>query len=308
MNRYSLLILLLCSLTIPSCNLFQNNKTKTSKPFSKFEAKPSIETASKEIKEVKDDISQSVDEIKTHTSDISNKANSIKTNGNKDQVETIQDRTYAIEREVETIADKTEKLDMSLKHLSDAKTNIDEMEDATKKAIAAKQEAEQAAADAAAREKDATRYMIRWLIVSSILAGGVAVALVFFGHLKGGLLLGVAAGSVLFLSITLDRYYDYIALGGAVLLGLGAATLVYHMYKREKAIEEVVATTEVTKSKLKLSDRKKIFGHHAEPGLAQNLQSKSTVNIVNRVRQRSKKLWEHTVKSKDTDELDNHTE
>jgi len=133
------------------------------------------------------------------------------------------------------------------------------------------------------------------MIGLSVIGIGLGAALIFFGHLTMGSGLVVLSVTVVVLGVVIDKYYDWIALGGVVVVAIAVGFIIYQFFIREKAVEEVVETAEVAKKKLNYADRKIIFGEGVEPGMAVTLQSKSTEHLVNRVRRKKKHRWEPTV-------------
>ena len=66
---------------------------------------------------------------------------------------------------------------------------------------------------------------------------------------------------------------------------LGAVVYVFFQIKhRDTAVKELVDTGEVAKTYLPPTVREKIFGNAVEPGVAHQIQSGTTMQLVNRVR------------------------
>jgi energy-coupling factor transporter transmembrane protein EcfT len=64
------------------------------------------------------------------------------------------------------------------------------------------------------------------------------------------------------------------------------------MGKKDKAIEETVATTELAKTMLSKENRDNLFGKDGERGLAGRIQNEDTVSIVSENRKKISKIWE----------------
>lgn len=175
------------------------------------------------------------------------------------------------------------------------KKKVEQIEKEAQGILDAKLKAEKERDEALEREKDATSRMLRWLIVICVIGVGLAVPLAIFGSPYAGMGLGASAIAVLVVAITVNAYLDYIAIAGLVLIGLAAALLIYKMFIKDKAIREVVQTVEAAKQQLPAEERKRIFGDGAVPGLAFQMQSSSTENMVHGIRTRMKNMWEQTI-------------
>lgn len=150
------------------------------------------------------------------------------------------------------------------------------------------------------KEKDATQKMLRWLIVLCVIGGGAGIALMVTGNMATGSIIALGSGTTLVLAIAVNAYFHWIAIGGLVLLAGCVGVLVWQLFIRNKALQEVVHTTEIAKRRLPPAARKKIFGFQSEPGDAYSIQSTTTENMVAKIRRKFKPQWEHTIKDDPT--------
>jgi hypothetical protein len=146
------------------------------------------------------------------------------------------------------------------------------------------------------------------VIGTLVLIGSLAMGW-FTGNWKAGIA-GAALGIlVIAVASALIVYFEYIAVGGLVLIGgvsvLASLIGVIIWWKKKKmkegegdkekvkkALEEVVETTEITKDHLNQKDKDKLFGKGATPGVINSIQNPETKKMVSEIRQKNKTNWE----------------
>lgn len=303
LKRICIILGFIFACTIASCRGTPTTKTPE---FRDYQANPTVTKADDIVVKVNEgmagragDIKSETDKIKSEANNAGIKAPSISPHMNRIRVsaDTIRDKAAEIEL-------LREELDVAHAYLLTAKGQIKKMESITSNSVEAQAAAEARLAEAIEREQDATRSMLRWLIVLCVVAGGLGIALMFFGHIKTGMMLGVSSAGVLVLAITVTRYFDYIAYGGLALLGVAIAVFIYQFFRRQKALEEAIETTEVAKQNLLPRERRKLFGYGAEKGLVYGLQSRGTEGLVQQARKKMKRDWEHTYETEYSREMD----
>lgn len=152
--------------------------------------------------------------------------------------------------------------------------------------------------------ENATLKLLRWLIISCVIGCGISVALMVYGNFAIGSMLFAGSAGTMGLAIAIEQYFEWIALGGLITIGLAAVYAIYELYKRQKALKEVVETTEIAKRKLPTEERVKVFGYREEPGLAKVIQSEPTERLVNSIRKQMKDSWSHTIDDTDAKSMD----
>ena len=266
-------------------------------------------TASTDTGKVNSDIKAADEKIKSSFDIIEKEAHSIEgsvgvirdvlTDDVKPEVNDPLDNIYrsagVIKGQAGEIAIARGLLAKSQTELLAVKKKIEQIEKEAQGILDAKIKAEKQRDEALEREKDATAKMLRWLIVICVIGVGLSVPLAMFGSPLAGMGLGASSIAILVVAITVNVYLDYIAIVGLVLIGLAAAMLIYKMLIKDKAIREVVQTVEAAKQSLPAEERKRIFGDGAVPGLAFQMQSSSTEQVVQGVRSRMKNMWEETI-------------
>jgi len=271
-------------------------------PFVDHNVHDRIEKVHDNLTNANDKVSEASSHIKDDADAIKDEANQARNKLTPEAKPSVQPHLENIVHSADRIRDKTKLLEEAMilltladEELLEAADRIKKMEAEAKDAYAARIAAEKDRDEALQREKEATGKMIRWLIVICIIGVGLALPVGIFGSPYVGLLLGAASIGTLVIAITVSQYFDYIAIGGLVVIGLAAAMVAYKLFVRDKAVKEIVQTTEIAKQGMGEQERRRVFGYKASPGLAYQMQSGSTESLVNRVRHRMKGMWEETI-------------
>jgi|TARA_Y100000310_G_scaffold276053_1_gene292945 hypothetical protein len=270
--------------------------------FPDIEIRDSVKEIDKTTIEVSAAVGDASTNIRAKAEEIKEVAETVEKTVPREIQPPISPSLISIQNKADEIIDNTNKLDAAKVQLESARSKLSKtdikiaaMTKEYKQAVKEVKKAQDERDEAVAEERAATRRMIRWMIGLSVIGIGLGAALIFFGHLTMGSGLVVLSVTVVVLGVVIDKYYDWIALGGVVVVAIAVGFIIYQFFIREKAVEEVVETAEVAKKKLNYADRKIIFGEGVEPGMAVTLQSKSTEHLVNRVRRKKKHRWEPTV-------------
>ena len=281
-----------------SCDLTPKPKVV----FPDIEIRDSVKEIDKTTKEVSAAVGDASTNIRAKAEEIKEVAETVERTIPLEIQPPISPSLISIQNKADEIIDNTNKLDAAKVQLESARSKLSKtdikiaaMTKEYKQAVKEVKKAQDERDEAVAEERAATRRMIRWMIGLSVIGIGLGAALIFFGHLTMGSGLVVLSVTVVVLGVVIDKYYDWIALGGVVVVAIAVGFIIYQFFIREKAVEEVVETAEVAKKKLNYADRKIVFGEGVEPGMAVTLQSKSTEHLVNRVRRKKKHRWEPTV-------------
>jgi len=127
-----------------------------------------------------------------------------------------------------------------------------------------------------------------WIGVISVFGIGVSVMLIFFTRSSVATMVALGFAATLGISIAVSLYMQYIAWVTIAVVAVTAVGvigyLVYRQITENKTVDELVRTGEVTKDYLTQEARDHIFGRGAEPGVADNIQSKGTKRLVQEIR------------------------
>jgi len=283
-------LLVSCSINGKLPNAFDNS------------ASDGINIVSKDITDANNKVKNSGDIIKKEANSIEGNVINIRSSIPEDVKAKVHDPLENIYKSAGIIKGQAGELEIARVLLSKSQSDlisiaskIKEIEKQAQNILNDKIKVEKERDEAILREQDATSKMIRWLIVICVMGVGLSVPLGIFGSPYAGMALGASSLTIMIVAITVNAYFDYIAIAGIILIGLTVAMLIYKMFIKDKAIKEVVQTVEAAKQQLPTEERKKIFGDGAVPGLAFQMQSSSTEKVVQGVRLRMKNMWEETI-------------
>lgn len=281
----------------------------------RYNKNPTIHQADDMLVESKDKIEKDAEEITKDAENIgreTEKINSKLDDQSKPELTPflvrIKDASNNIIENADNILSEKVNLDKAHLKLQESKKQIRKIDNEAAKAVEAKKKAEKELEETLKREAEATRKMIRWLIIICVIGGGVGIALLAFGHIYIGGAIAIGSATTGTLAITVNAYIDYIAYAGLAMIVIGIGIFAWQFFRRERALEETIETTEVAKEKLTPKERRKLFGYGAQKGDVYNLQSRSTENLIARKRKKLKKMWEHTVLSASSQEMDKQEE
>jgi ABC-type multidrug transport system fused ATPase/permease subunit len=257
-----------------------------------------IEEASSDIAKEANNINQAASEVQNKIpTEIKSKVDSHLKNIKESSISILKDTTKINKAAAELVSAES-----LLENASD-KVSIteDALDDMTDERDAALKKLSKAEAD----RDSALHKAIRWLILASIVGAG---ALGVFGLMYGSkmcLTLSAVCIVVMSMAIFIEAYFVYLAIGGGVillaLLGLLIYNVVSERMKAAKAIKEIVDTVEVTQEHLSDDDRIKLFGGRGKTGIMDGLQSKSTMELIQKQKNKLSNLWIYAKANGDND-------
>jgi hypothetical protein len=270
--------------------------------------KPEVNTV-KDIEEAKKTVEKSSNIIEESSKEISTEANKITTEATKVQskvpkevkiiidphLNSIKESSTAILEETTIINKASAKLVGATSLLDSAVKKVIIIENALDDMTKERDAALKALAKAEADRDSALHKAIRWLILASIVG---AAALGVFGLMYGSkmcLTLSAVCIVIMSMAIFIEAYFVYLAIGGGIillaLLGLLIYNVVSERMKSAKAIKEIVDTVEITQEHLSDDDRIKLFGGRGKTGIMDGLQSKSTMELIQKEKSKMSNLW-----------------
>lgn len=268
------------------------------------EVDSAIDSSSTGVVDVAETIDESINEIKSSANSIGGKIPADITPLVEPDLTNIENHADLIKEQTAMLNEYAAKLNAAratMASVSSKVSNIKEQVDQlAKDRDAAIEERDAAVAEAAA----ATQEMLMYIMGGSIIAAGICVAFMIFGSFKMGMIGLTASIATMALALTISEYRVEIAIGTGVLLFAVVGWVIYQAWQKQNALKEVVHTTEVAKRKMTPEMRKEVFGYREEPGIASAVQSSSTENIVDRMRNQMRKRWNHTVDDEADKEMD----
>jgi hypothetical protein len=275
-----------------------------------------IISASQEVQQEAQDIGvsankvdENADQIKKKTGDtVSQEVTTIKEESESiaDSSEKITERTLEIielsgkiiltsEEQKEMIAQEikplNEKLIETSKELSAAGATIKDYEEVMSDLISERDKAIVDAEEALDEKNKDIHNLLKWLIVGCIVGVGIfGVVFLMYGS-RFGIVGAAGCALILAISIFVEAYFAYLALiGGVILLGL-IGVLIWNVIVQKRAFKEVVDTVEITQDSLSDDAKLKLFGGQGQTGIMDGVQSRETMNMVQKQKNKMSNLW-----------------
>jgi hypothetical protein len=266
--------------------------------------KPEVNTV-EDIQETQKIIKESSETIEKASGEIADEANKIIIEANEAKgkipkeakaeiaphIDSIKESSTAILEDTTTINKASAKLVAAQSLLDSAGKKVVIVEDALDKMAEERDSALEAKRKAEADRDSALHKTLQWLIVGCIVGCGAFIVLFFYTGSKGGLFAAGGCGLVLIIAIFVNMYIVWLAIGGGVLLLLMVGWLLYNIYIKNKAFKEIVDTVEIAKSNLPSDKKAELFGGKGQTGIMDGLQSKSTMNLIQKEKSKMSSLW-----------------
>jgi hypothetical protein len=255
------------------------------------EVQEAIEEKTTVINQATEEINKEADSIKNETTSVANKVPDENRPAINPHLVNIKKSSDAIKKEASNIESASTDLLASKDILKTAEKKVEVTQEAINKVIKERDEAIEA-------RDSALHKTLRWLIVGCIVGCGAFIVLFFYTGSKGGLTAAGGCGIVLIIAIAVNKFITYLAIGGGVLLLIMACILLYNIYIKNKAFSQVVDTVEVAQDNMSEEARNKIFGGEGEQGIIKNVQSKETVDLVHKEKNKMSSLWNYAKNKK----------
>ena len=259
------------------------------------EAKKTVDSSSEAIEEASKEISAEANKITTEATKVQGKVPKEVKSRIDPHLDSIKESSNAILEETTIINKASAELVGAKSLLNSAVKKVVIVEDALDDMTKERDAALKALAKAEKDRDSALHDAIRWLILASIVGAG---ALGVFGLMYGSkmcLTLSAVCIVIMSMAIFIEAYFVYLAIGGGIillaLLGLLIYNVVSEKMKAAKAIKEIVDTVEVTQEHLSDDDKIKLFGGRGQTGIMDGLQSKSTMDLVQKSKNKMSNLW-----------------
>lgn len=258
-------------------------------------ATPNVEKEQEKVKEIYTNIGETAKSIGKSADSIDNYTSGIEVKNKTEDKPNLQSEIHGIKEETQSLRNDQASLKVSEQKLRDLEAQLQEQQKIINKYTQYSQDTEKKIVSLQEKIKELEssnaqllKTMMTWIVVASIVGIGASLAIGFF--LKTPAAFMVAGGCIITLGIAVavSLYMQYIAWIALTVLGLGCiGTIVYvviNITTKDKAVSELVHTGEVVKTYLSPQDRNKIFGNKVEPGVAHQIQSNSTINLVKKAR------------------------
>ena len=301
MKTYSMIIVLTILLTCSGCLEglwkkkpklpFMPQKHNTQKDI--ITAKKIIENSATSIENATDSITKEVETIQIETE--------LVTDDIPDEARTESDKhLIKIEESSAKIAEDANEINSVTTKLTGATTILDvagakAADD--KEAVKILEKERNAALEKAKQAKEELDSMmhraIRWLVIACIVGAGIfGVIAVMYGS-KIGIAGAACCGVILAIAVFVETYFVYLAIGGGVILAGLVGLVIYRIWMQKKALKETVDTVEVVKDNLSDETRTMLFGGEGETGIMDSIQSKTTIGLIKKEKEKIAKLWNY---------------
>jgi len=287
MKKLTILTTILFILLLSGCNLFRKNPIK----ILDYQVNKDITTASASIKENTKNLSKSSKTIKKKATDIKKEVKEIEKkdldinpNLNKiiDSSNSILDETNNIENIVKNLNLTQTKLDIAKDKIKNIEKDLKILEKERDEAIVKRDEALEGIIQQ-------TQKNLQLVIFFCLVGFGISVAVFFMGSNKIGIAGAGASIASLFLAIVVSQHLVFISWIGMAILGVISLFLVYQSFIQKNTNKELIKTTELTKEKLSDKDKEEIFGLKKIEAKVNEVQSKNTKKIVEKIKKKIKK-------------------
>lgn len=293
LNRFLTAIIIYCAIFMGSCSVFQ--KTDRNEPPatpSVTKEKEKINEIAKSVSETAKDVGKRADTIDSHATQIEIKTPEAVRPTVQNEITGIREQTQGLRQDQSTLMATEQKLKDTETELDNQQKIINEYAKYSQNSQAEILKLKDKIKELQSSNDKLLKTMMAWISVCCVVGIGVSLVIGFF--LKTPTAFMIAAGCVVTLgvSVAVSLYLQYIAWIALSVLGVGFVGVVIYVAiqikTRDKAVSELVHTGEVVKTYLPNNSRKKIFGNKVEPGVANAIQSKSTIDIVRKIRNKAK--------------------
>lgn len=252
----------------------------------------SIEKNSKAVGEVAESIKDSADKIDGETQAVKSAVDTETGAIIGPNLNNINTETKSLRGDSEELKRIQVDLEETKKSLSDEQTKVDRLETAARTSIAEIEALKNENKDLRSKAGELFKEKMAWIGVISVFGIGVSVILAFLTRSMTATMIAIGFVVTLGVSIAASIYMSTIgwvtiAIAGVSVVGV-LAYIAYTTFVQNKSVDELVQTGEVAKNYLSQEARDHIFGRGAEPGIADQVQSKETKKLVRKVRSYNK--------------------
>lgn len=257
--------------------------------------KPDLSQEQSDIFSDANRVGLAAERVKESAYSIDNETRIVRNSVDPDTGSVIAPNLNAIDNETKNLRDNSEELkrvQASLKEtresLSREQVKINKLEEAANVSLGEIQSLKDQIRELNSEAQQLLKQKMAWIGVVSVFGIGAFIILAFFTKNKLAIFVAIGFLITLGISIAVSMHMAAIAWITTIVAGVAVvgvlAYIGYITFIQNKSVEELVQTGEVTKNYLTQEARDHIFGRGAEPGVADQVQSKVTKKIVRQVR------------------------
>jgi hypothetical protein len=247
-----------------------------------------VEESAHSIGEVSADVGSRAEKIDQHATNIETKTPPAVRETVNPEIQGIREETKGLRQDQATLSATELKLKQVQAELGDQQSKVDEYVSYTKQADADRLKLIDKIKDLESSRSKLMTTLLSFLTVGCVIGVGACVVIGFIFKTPMAFMIAAGLFITMGVSIAITVFIQQIAWIFIIALGLSVAIaiayVVIQIRKKDNAVKELVHTGEVAKTYLPTTAREKIFGNAVEPGLADQIQSDSTIKIVKQVR------------------------
>lgn len=268
-----------------------NPNTPPALPEIKNEQK-SVSDSAKTVGVIGKDIGLRAEKIDTHAAAIEDKTPPDAKAAVQPEVDGIKSETRSLRQNSATLSATEQKLKDTETRLSDQQKNIEKYAAYTKDSEVQRTKLQDKIKELESSNAKILKTMMSWVTVCCVIGIGVSLAIGFFFKTPAAFMVAAGCVATMGVAVAVTLYLQQIAWVALALLGVGFVAAVVYVFmqikSRDTAVKELIHTGEIAKTYLPITAREKIFGNAVEPGVANQVQSDSTIKIVSNVRRLDK--------------------
>lgn len=248
----------------------------------------SVERDAATIGGLADSVDESADVIDSETDAVRGAVDPDTGSAIEPNLHNINNETRALRDDSAELRRVQNSLEETKNALSDEQRKVDKLESAARTSLAEIESLKDENADLRSKASQIFKEKMAWIGVISVFGIGACIILAFLTRSMTATLIAIGFVITLGVSIAVSLYMSAIAWITIAVAGVAVAGVLgymgYNTFVQNKSVDELVQTGEVTKNYLSQEARDYIFGRGAEPGVADQVQSKDTKKLVRQIR------------------------
>lgn len=279
------------SFVITSCTSSGDNTSSTKTPPETptvLKEGEKVGEAAKTVGETGKDVATRAEKIDEHTTNIETKAPPETKEVFGPEISGIRTETKGLREDSATLIAVEQKLKDTQTQLLEQQQKIQNYTAFAKESEIQRQKLQDKIKELESSNAKMLRTMLSWIVVVCVIGIGASLVIGFFFKTPAAFMVAAGCVATMGIAVAVTLYLQQIAWVALAVLGLGFLGAVVYVFfqikNRDTAVKELVHTGEIAKTYLPPTVREKIFGNAVEPGVAHQIQSGATMQLVNRVR------------------------
>jgi len=260
---------------------------------------PQVDTEKKNIKDSAVTIGEVAKSVGEKADSLENHANSIELKSTPESLKLVRGDVDGIKTDAVGLRKDKSTLDATEQKLKDTEASLsvqqERIKDFTK--FAAQSESDRTKLQEKIKNLESSngklvKTMLSWIISACVVGIGICLVVGFVFKTPSAFMIAAGCLATMGVAIGVTFYMQQIAWIAIAVLGLCFVIAVIYVFiqvkNKDKAVTELFHTGEVVKSYLPTNAKEKIFGSEVEPGIAHQIQSKTTKDLVSKIKRLTK--------------------